>query len=185
MSMPKAPEDVATAMAHAAHAGPAVGDISSPLLTYSKAPKSPGSSELDFSSQIDLVARQQEIIKLVETPQNPSRVDDDELTALRKANAALSARLRILEGETPEEREARKLKAKNAGIEELKASHERIVTDTEEVKKKLAERHAYLRDVKAQIAKLQLPLPFAVKEKKQRRKGKGRQARDDGEEGGA
>lgn len=183
--MPETAEDGATAREHAAHAGPAVQDISSPLPACSKAPKSRESSESDFSAQVDLVAGQQEVIKLAENPQNPPRVDNDELTALRKANAALNARLRILEGETPEEREARKLKAKNAEIEELKASHERIVDDTEEVKKKLAERHAYLRDVKAQIAKLQPPLPFAVKEKKQKGKGKGRQARDDGEEGGA
>lgn len=102
--------------------------------------------------------------------QNGPKSDAEELIALRQANAILTQRLRELEGENPEERDVRKLKLKNNEIDELKASVEQTHNESEFVKQKLAEQQAYLRELKAQIAELQPPLPFAVKET--RKKGK-------------
>jgi hypothetical protein len=44
------------------------------------------------------------------------------------------------------------------------------------MRKKLAQRQAFLRDVKTQISKLQPLVPFTVKEKKQKGKDNGRRA---------
>lgn len=99
----------------------------------------------------------------------------EELVVLRQANAVLIQRLHELEGENPEERDARRLKLKNDEVEELKASVEQTHMETEIIKQTLAERQAYLRELNAQIADLQPPLPFAVKEtRKKKDKAKGR-----------
>jgi hypothetical protein len=97
--------------------------------------------------------------------------DAEELIALRQANAVLTQRLRELEGENPEERDARRLKLKNDEVEELKASVEQTHIEIELIKQTLAERQAYLRELNAQIAELQPPLPFSVKETR-KKKGK-------------
>ena len=97
--------------------------------------------------------------------------DAEELIALRQANAHLTQRLRELEGENPEERDARKLKLKNDEVQELKASVEQTQNETELIKQTLAERQAYLRELNAEIAELEPRLPFAVKETR-RKKGR-------------
>ena len=103
--------------------------------------------------------------------QNGPKSDAEELIALRQANALLTQRLRELEGENPEERDARKLKLKSDEVQELKASVEQTQNETELIKQALAGRQAYLRELNAEIAELEPPLPFAVKEMR-RKKGK-------------
>ena len=102
---------------------------------------------------------------------NDPKSDAEELIALRQANALLTQRLRKLEGENPEERDARKLKLKNDEVQELKASVEQTQNETELIKQTLAERQAHLRELNAEIAELEPPLPFAVKETR-KKKGK-------------
>lgn len=99
-------------------------------------------------------------------------MDAEEIAALKKANETLTQRLQEFEQETPEEREARKLKQKSAEIENLKASVAQATTQTEETKKQLAERQAYLRDLNTQLATLRPAQQFVIKEKKQKAKGK-------------
>ncbi|KAF9700029.1 hypothetical protein EKO04_002018 [Ascochyta lentis] len=110
-------------------------------------------------------------------PRTHQRTDTEELAALRQANLALTQRLREFEQETPVERESRKVKLKNAEIEQLKATVERVNAQTEATMKRLAERQAYLRDLNAQIAKSGPPLAFAMKDK---RKGKLRKGQKSG-----
>lgn len=113
--------------------------------------------------------------------QNSPKSDAEELAALRPAYAVLAQRLRELEGENAEERDARKLKLKNDEVKQLKASIEQTCAETESIKQTLAERQAYLRELNAKIAELQPPLPFAVKEtrkKKDNVKGKNQNQQD-------
>ena len=105
--------------------------------------------------------------------QNHSQSDTEELAALRAANAALTERLRQVEDETPEEREVRKLKLKNAEIEQLKSSVEQVTAQTEVTKKKLAERQAHLRELNGQVAKLQPPVPYKIQERRKKREKTG------------
>ena len=107
-------------------------------------------------------------------PQN----DADELAAFRTANAALTQRLREIEEETPEEKDARKLKSKNAEIEQLKASIEKVNAQTEATKKKVLEQQAHLRSLNAQIAKLQPPVPYKIQDKR-RKTAKDRESREE------
>ena len=102
---------------------------------------------------------------------NDPKSDAEELIALRQANALLTQRLRKLEGENPEERDARKLKLKNDEVQELKASVEQTQNETELIKQTLAERQAHLRELNAEIAELRTPLEYAVKETR-KKKGK-------------
>ena len=161
---------------YAAQDEPAARHESETPIARSKVSESPKCSETGFSSQIALVARQQETRTHAKNTEAQLQNTVDKLAALCAPNAALTQRLCAIEAETPEEREARKLRMKNAEIEQLKQSVTRITSDTESVRKKLAERQAFLRVVKAQISQLQPPVLFAVKEKKQKRKGKGRRA---------
>lgn len=96
--------------------------------------------------------------------------DTEELVALRAANAALTQRLREIEEERPEERDARNSKLKNAKIEQLKSSVEKVTAKTEAINKKILERQAHLRELNAQIAKLQPWVPYKIQG---RRKKKG------------
>jgi hypothetical protein len=102
--------------------------------------------------------------------QDGPKSDAEELIALRETNALLTQRLRELEGENPEERDARKLKLKNDEVDELKASVEQTHNETELIKQEHAKQQVYLRELHAQIAALQPPLQFALKET--RKKGK-------------
>ncbi|KAJ4349241.1 hypothetical protein N0V95_004730 [Ascochyta clinopodiicola] len=95
-----------------------------------------------------------------------------ELLTLRQANISLTKRLHASSPETPSEREARRFKTKNAEIEQLKASVERVHAQTEATRKRLVERQAYLRELNAQIVKLQPPLPFVVKSGRGKGRGK-------------
>lgn len=100
---------------------------------------------------------------------------DNEIAALRKSNKSLTVRLLELEQETPEEQEARKLRAKNAEIKALKVFFERANSRTDIIKRRRTEREKELRHVQAEVAFLQPRVPFAIKEAKQKGK-KGKQA---------
>ncbi|KAF1357367.1 hypothetical protein EJ07DRAFT_157672 [Lizonia empirigonia] len=99
-------------------------------------------------------------------PTNYPQAHTEELSALRKANTALTQCLHEISQETHEEREARKLRQKNVEIEDLKASIERVTAQTEATKKELAERQTYLRELNAQVVTLQPPVQFAIKQEK-------------------
>lgn len=105
-------------------------------------------------------------------PTDYSQACTEELAALRKANTALTKRLRELSQETPEEREARKLRQRNLEIEDLKASIERVTAQTKATKKELAERRAYLRELNEQVVMLQPPVQFAIKQGREKEKGR-------------
>lgn len=106
------------------------------------------------------------------------QTDTEELVALRAANAALTQRLREIEEETPEERDTRKVKLKNAEIEQLKASVEKVNAQTQAIKEKILERQAHLRELNAQLAKLQPPVPYKIQGRR-KKKGKNKESKEE------